>query len=325
MTRLSAFLCAMCASAVALFAFTNYAEAQCDPRAFLVQEMKDIRATGETELAFVLTASQEEFDQAKKSGALSGSYGLISGSGSYAEAKEKAVRIAQATKFDYRSSYATSYFSQTYSARAIAAYESCLNHKSAGLPIWLRSREGDFLTFEAFWVGRNLDDANANYDAPPLVKGGTLVSKPEKWTQGKTEQIVIERTGNGDVFLQLKVGGETNSKVIVRDPPQVVWDTQPVTSDTVMKTCSHGPNPGCSAGQVGDCIHPKHPGGYFVQKTRSVTQFSSSDPGRYSEQYDQDTPAKVCVKITQSTGACEVTQCAQGRLTANETFPRAAE
>jgi hypothetical protein len=36
--------------------------------------MKDIRATGETELAFVLTATSEEFDAAKKSGALSGSY-----------------------------------------------------------------------------------------------------------------------------------------------------------------------------------------------------------------------------------------------------------
>lgn len=323
------------AGAFTLLAFTNYAKAQCDPRTFLVQEMKDIRATGETELAFVLTATSEEFDAAKKSGALSGSYGLISGSGSYGEAKEKAVRIAQATKFDYRSSYASSYFSQTVSTKALEAYESCLNHKSAGLPVWLRSREGDYLTFEAFWVGRNLDDAKASYDSPPIVKGGTIESQPEKWTQGKIEQIVVKKVGNDDIFLQLKVGGETGAKVIVRDPPQVVWDTQQVISDTppaaqggvpgLMRTCSHGPNPGCSAGQVGDCIVPKHPGGYFVQKSRSVTQFSSSDPGRYGEVYEQDTPGKVCVKITQSTGACEVTQCAQGRLSATETFPRAAE
>jgi hypothetical protein len=306
------------------FGFTNYAEAQCDPRVFLVQEIKDIRATGETELAFVLTATQEEFDSAKRSGAMSGAYGLISGSGSYAEAKEKAVKIAQTTKFDYHSSYAASYFAQTYSARALAAYEACLNRRSAGLPIWLRSREGEYLTFEAFWVGRNLDDARASYDAPPLVDGGALVSKPETWTQGKTEQIVVKRSGNNDIFVQLKVGGETGSKVIVKDPPPVVWDTKPVVS-ALMRACSSGPNPGCSAGTVGDCIYPKHPGGFFVDKTRSLTQFSSSAKVAFSEKYSPETPTKICVEITQSTGACQISHCAQGRLTANETFPKAAE
>jgi hypothetical protein len=326
MNRQSAALCRVCfcASAFTFLVFTNNAEAQCDPRAFLVQEIKDIRATEDTELAFVLTATREEFDAAKQSGALTGSYGLISGSGSYAEAKEKAVRIAQATKFDYRSSYAASYFSQTLSPRALAAYENCLNRRSAGLPIWLSRRDGDYLTFNAFWVGKNPDDAKASYDAPPLVDGGSLVSKPETWTQGKTEQIVIKRAGNNDVFVQLKVGGETGSRVIVKDPPQVTWDTQPVTSDTVMRACSNGPNPGCGAGQVGDCIFPKRPGGYFVPRSRSVTQFSSSSPGKYGEQFE-DSPSKVCVRITQSTGACEVTQCAQGRLMAIETFPKAAE
>jgi len=176
-SRLSTVACTLLlSSALALCGFINNAEAQCDPRVFLVQEIKDIRATGETELAFVLTATQEEFDAAKRSGALSGAYGLISGSSSFSEAKEKAVRIAQATKFDYHTSYASSYFSQTYSAKALAAYESCLNHRSAGLPIWLASRDGDYFTFQAFWVGRNLDDAKAKYDAPPIVDGGAIIS-----------------------------------------------------------------------------------------------------------------------------------------------------
>jgi hypothetical protein len=84
-------------------------------------------------------------------------------------------------------------------------------------------------------------------------------------------------------------------------------------------------NPGCSAGQVVDCIYTSRPGGSFVPKTRAVSERVTSDPSHYGETFNVDTPAQVGVTMTQSTGDCNVGQSAQGRLMALERFPTAAE
>jgi hypothetical protein len=209
----------------------------------------------------------------------------------------------------------------------MTAYVECLDKdkNTPGLALWLQSRDGDYLTFRAFWVGTDTSVPAAKYDAPPLVDGGTVVSKPDAWIKGSTEDIVVKRNGNNDLFISLRVGGKVKSKVIVKDPPDVVWDTKPVSSEHMIHAASHGPNPGCSAGAATDCIYPIRPGGYFVAGSGSMTERSSSDPGTYHERITTDTPNKICVEMIQNTGACEVNQSAQGRLTALEKFPRAAE
>jgi hypothetical protein len=85
---------------VSLGATSFAARADCNPRDFMVRDVKSIQQSGETELAFVLTSTEEEFNNAKKGGSASGAYGLISGSANYQEAQDKARRIAQAVKFD---------------------------------------------------------------------------------------------------------------------------------------------------------------------------------------------------------------------------------
>ncbi len=129
---------------VALAATSVKAATDCDPRVFMVQDVQAIQESGETELAFVLTATEQEFDKAK-SGAGASLYGLLSLN--YQEAQEKARAIAQATKFDYKSSYAASYFSQTLSPTALQAYVQCLNHDngSPGLRLWLNADRETFL------------------------------------------------------------------------------------------------------------------------------------------------------------------------------------
>ncbi|KQW82038.1 hypothetical protein [Ensifer sp. Root127] len=314
-------------AAVSLGTLAVQARAECNPRTFMVKEVQDIQQSGETELAFVLTSSEEKFNSAKKNASASGAYGIISGSANYGEAQEKARKIAQATKFDYKNSYASSYFSQTLSAKALAAYRECLvlDKEKPGLRLWLNSREGDFFFFNSFWVGTDTKQGIAQYDAEPFVIGGTVVGKPDAWIKGTTEEVVIQRNGNNDILLRMNVGGLVKTQVIVKDPPAVTWDTKPAASLRLIKTASHGPNPGCSAGEITDCIHPTRPGGYFVVGSAAMTERSSSDPSRYSEKFYLDTPDQVCVKMTQSTGACEVTQSAQGRLTVLEKFPLSAQ
>src|SRR5262249_17227915 len=149
------------------------ARADCNPRDFV--EITDIQRTAETELAFVLTASQQEYDRIKSGGSSGGAFGLISGSANYQEAQDRASAIADATKFDYRSSYATNYVSQHIAPPR--GYMACLEQERAapGLRLWLNDREGDYLLFRAFWVGSDSSVPTAGYDAQPSVDGGMLI------------------------------------------------------------------------------------------------------------------------------------------------------
>ena len=54
------------------------------------------------------------------------------------------------------------------------------------------------------------------------------MEKPATWTKGKTEEILVKRNGNEDFYLSLRVGGESKSFVIVKDPPTVTWVKTPV-------------------------------------------------------------------------------------------------
>jgi hypothetical protein len=105
-------------------------------------------------------------------------------------------------------------------------------------------------------------------------------------------------------------------------PSAVVMLKAQVLSITIMRTASHGPNPGCSAGVATDCIFPQHPGGKLIPESGAITEGSSSDPQHYGEVFYIKTPDQICVRMLQSTGACETTQVAQGRLTAVEEFPK---
>jgi hypothetical protein len=306
--------------ALLLFA-ADQAIADCDPLDFAT--ITDIQQTPETELAFVLTAPQQQYDRIK-SEASTGAYGLFGEKMSYQDARTKARSIAQATRFDSASSYAAIYLSQHISPKG---YSACLQNdrETAGLRLWLARREGDFLLLSALWIGSDPALGTASYDADPVVEGGTIVSKPRTWAKAQVQEIAVKRSGNVDVFLNLRVGGQSRTLVIVKDPPAVFWKTSTVFSQTLMKTSTAPRNPGCGSGQVSDCISPARPGGTFVPGSRAVTDRSTNIPNAYSETFTVDRPDQVCVTVTQSTGACEVQGFAQGRLMAIEKYPDFAQ
>jgi hypothetical protein len=310
------------AAIVVLFFVASQSRADCNPQDFA--EITDIQQSPETELAFVLAANQGEYDRFKNLAVSTGTYGLLSKAITYQEALDRARAVAQATKFDYRSSYAATYLSQHIVPKA---YLFCLeqDREMPGLRLWLNRREGDFLLFKALWVGNDTTLSSATYDSEPLVDGGTLVSKPSSWPKAQVQEIVVKRSGNADVFLNFRVGGQSKSLVVVKDPPNVIWRTSLVISRTLMKASSHGPNPGCSAGSVADCISTTRPGGSFVPGSRAITESVTSDPTRYSAKFTIDGPNQICVQMTQSTGACEVANTAQGRLMAIEKYPEVME
>jgi hypothetical protein len=299
--------------------------ASCDIHDYIVRDTAAINQSNETQLAFVLTATESEYNAAKKNGAGGGGYALFSESLGYNNAQERARSIAQATQFDYKNSYARNFLYQNVSPAAAALYLDCIaSAEKPGLYLWLDSRQGDYFTFEALWVSSD-QKAVVPYDTAPIVDGGRLISKPDAWQSGKPEQMVIKRDGNNDFYLNLKVDNQIKTEIIVKDPATVVWERVPVISQVLMRTGSHGPNPGCSGGEVADCIFPLHPGGALIPDSATLTDRTSSDPSHYNEIYSIKSPNQICVRMIQSTGACENSQTAQGRLTALEEFPHAAQ
>ncbi len=318
-------------SSLIIFAVTTWAAsfangwADCRPRNFMVQDASSIQRSLETQVAFVLSATEEEYNKSKQSGALSGAYGPIFGAASFGDAKEAARRVAEAIKFDYRASYASNYFSQNMSPAALASYGTCMERdkERPGLALWLQERQGDFITLKSYWVGADKTLAAASWDAEAIVEGGKIVSKPDAWIKARTEEIVIRRDGNVDVFLSIKVGGATKSFVIVKDPPNIAWRSKPIISETILLARSYSRSPGCVPGISYDCIYTSEPGGIFEAGSAAITERTTTDLKRYSSRITVNSPSKICMEITQSTGACEVVQSASGRLSAMELFPTA--
>src|SRR5262249_16060285 len=114
-------------SAVALLVAASAARADCNIKDFIVQDTVSIQQNRSTQLAFALTSTESQYDSAKTNmGGGVDVFGLFSGNLTYGQAKERARQIAQATKFDYQTSYASNYLSQTVSGKALDDYVQCL-------------------------------------------------------------------------------------------------------------------------------------------------------------------------------------------------------
>ncbi len=312
---------ALFVSALALMAAASSGRADCNVKDFIVEDVVSLQKSGGMQLAFVLTATESEYKAAKKNLDTGADvYGLFSGDLNYAQAQQRASQIATATKFNYESSYANSYLSQTVSGQALNAYVKCLefDKQTPGLRLWLEETKGKYYTIKGFWVGAG----TGKYDEPPVIDGGTLVGPPTSWRSGETQTFAVKSDSMDGFYLTMKVGGEGYVLVAVPNPPDVIWLKQPVVSSKKLSVASTFSNP-CSEGQVSDSIYPLHSGGHFVANTRTVNH-STNDPSHYSEKFTVDSPDQVSVTLTQNTGDCNRRGVASGQLEAIETYPQAA-
>lgn len=141
--------------ALSLFAFER-AEAQCLPAEFMSKDVTHVIWTEQLKIAFLLTATREQYEATRKSWNVAGGYGLFYGSLDYDEARSAATKEAQTRKLDYDYSTFLDYTSQRLSPEATKMYADCLekDKERPGLVIWLGKRErGIYYTLNAFWVG----------------------------------------------------------------------------------------------------------------------------------------------------------------------------
>lgn len=307
---------------VAFLAVGSVASAQCDPMAFMVRDPQSIQWNETIEIAFVLAATKDQFNEAKKMGATV-QYGLIGGSATYEEARAIAMKVAQVVKFNNTRSYYVNFLSQQLSGRVQEEYAQCLKgQQGEGVFMWLDKREGEFVFINAFWVG---DQAKAigEYDREPRVvpENTLIVEKPSKWLKGKTEQLILKKSPDVEAFVSFSVSGQQGRFVVVRDPIPITMATQEVIGSKLMASSFHVSGSVCGGGSAEDCVTPKKPGGYLVRGSGRLKDFSARIISSAGFTVTVDTPDRVCVRLTVSTGACEARNSGEGVVTAIERYP----
>lgn len=311
MQRITVIVVSLCALFLPLHAF-----AECRPRDFMINDVVNWKLDIKKEIAFLLTATEDEFNKAKKE--LGGGYDMITGE--FQDARENARRLATTVKFDSSYAYDASFFSQTLSEAGINAYEDCLlkDPNRPQFEIWFQERDDDVFYFRAVWVGDDITIPTAKLAEPLKVINGKAVDVPKKWIKSQPQPFVVQRSENKTMTLILKVGEKSAAFTIVKDPPDVHILTQTITADKPLPVESTYSNP-CSAGSAMQCINTRNQGGFFVPHTEKFVGVTNNK-GYYHEDYSV-TPTKICVTVTQGTGACENRGIAHGVLTATEEYP----
>jgi hypothetical protein len=299
------------------------ANAQCSPTALMAKDVQTIQVSIPIEIAFVLAATKDEFDQAKKGLGGTGQSGIILTSADFNEARASAQKVASAIKFERdRSDYQT-FLTQQLIGDAHRTHVRCLtidNKPPSGLLVWFDQRASDIYILNGMWFG-GVQGSVANTEGAPYVSDGKLEKKPEKWTNGKVEQLIWKKPPNTTALLNMSVGGQTTTFRVVGDAPFVRWGIKEVRGPKLSASSYHVSGTVCGGGSAEGCVIPQNPGGSLIRGTGRMTDFSASETSRAGFAVSSETPDRICVKLTVSTGACEARNNGQGVVTAVEQYP----
>jgi hypothetical protein len=307
-----------------VYAIPNEAIAQCEPTTFMARNIQSVQISDFVELVFVLTASQADFDLAKNGLGPSSQLGLIAGSLNFDEARSKATRISTAVKLDNSPTDNSNIIAQQLSGAALQDYVHCLtvDHSKQGLTLWLDKREGEFLTLGAYWLSSNNDYAG-KYDAPPIVRNGELIQPPANWKSGIIEKLLVDvKNPQEKTLVSISINGSSARLVTVGKLPILSMATKEVVGPVLAARSFRASSTVCGGGSADGCVIPTEPGGYLVRNSGRLTDFTAAIASSAGSSLPVDTPDRVCVRLTVSTGACEASNSGQGKVTVLERYPK---
>lgn len=303
-----------------LFGTFHSANAQCEPTTLMAKDVQTIQVSVPVEIAFVLAASSNDFELARRNMGGTGQSGVILRTADFNEARSSAQKVASAIKFERDRSDYISFLAQQLAGETLRNYVKCLtvdNKPTSGLLIWFNQRANDIYLLNAIWFG----GSDAKTDGEPYVSDGKLERTPEKWASGKIEQLIWKKPPNATALLVLSVGGLSTTFRLVGEPPSVRWGTQEVRGAKLSASSYHVSGTVCGGGSAEGCVIPQKPGGSLVRGTGRLTDYKASETSRAGFAISLDTPDRVCIKLTVSTGACEARNNGEGVVTAVEQYP----
>jgi hypothetical protein len=315
-----------CLSLFGLVYGSIQSEAQCFPQDFMIKDLEQTVINEQLSIAFLQTASRQQYEEGDRSGSTWGSYlGSTAGGVKYDDAKKLAQRAAESTKFSYDHSFYLNYLSMHLSPISAKMYSDCLERdkQTPGFRMWIARREGNYFTLKAFWVGGDEKTAVGKLDKPPTKDNVTVVDLPIEWVRAKTQEIVLSKAPDVDGYFSLSVGGQPpTSLVLLHDTPPIRMASHEVLGNQIRADTRHDSSRSCGPGSAQGCVTPSKKGGFLVPGTGQLTQFKVRNPsGGVDITVYENSSERICIRLTVNTGACEAGNSGEGYVSAVERYP----
>jgi hypothetical protein len=311
---------------IAVFAFlvslatsnSSAAETQCSPAEFAAKDPQWITVSDFTRIAFIRTATKEQYEEAKAILAEKLNVGMLNGPFDYVEAQEVAKSEAQALKFDLDRQNYSAYLSQKIGDSAKAMYIACLRGQKTGegLRLWLDRREGDYYFINGFWIGADPKAKGLLNKNETMEDGVGIIKIPDEWPPKAERSIVLKAGKTSGGMINIAVGAQSKSLVFYADPPHVnMINVEYRGPEMVARS---GGATSCERQTEERCLTPKNPGGYFVPKTVRFEGSRASDTGF---EITRDTTSQVCVRVWALSPVCQTEVRVDGRPVVVERYP----
>lgn len=297
---------------------------ECNPVDFLLKDTDYGTWSESVKLAFLNSATEEQYKKVQDQWKTGGSYGPISGYFDYGSAREMASRHASLTHIDYSHDDYGLYLQQKLSPLGASAYSECLtsSKSSPGLRLWLVKREGDFYTLRTFWVGDS-NQAKGSLDQPPQFSDLEIKSMPKEWPKGEVRDILVKKSPDADAFLSLTVSGHTKHLVLLKNLRTVPYARTTIYGNLVTATSGgNGKSPNCGghcAQTLQSCVTPQH-GGYLVPDSVAAAEVETVGSVARAD-VTMRTLDRACVDFVSTTTAKEVYVVSGGRVSVAEVYP----
>jgi hypothetical protein len=178
------------------------------------------------QLSYLSLLSKAQFEDIKKEGSASGSYGLISGSADYAEFRQKATKHLEYLKIDNFSSYQKSWAESALDAEGLKGYLGCLQARG-GFHVGTTSLGEDLSQLSVVWgPGLNGDLKSV----PRIVDPHNVANLPEitklfgntPWrNQAKNLTIPLRKT-NPQIAADLTIATDNQAQTVYLPPRSVL-------------------------------------------------------------------------------------------------------
>jgi hypothetical protein len=314
---------------VALFVLSaliaNQASAQeaappsaCSPAEFMAKEPDSILASDYTKIAFVRTATNEQYDLARQALQDKLNFGPMTGPVKYDQAQAVAEAEAQAIRFDFGAEYYESYLAQRIIGNVKEQYVECRRAQTVqpGLNLWLDRREGDYYFLHGIWIGNDSKSRGVLARNDIGEDEVFIVKIYDEWRSRAEREIVVKAGKVPGGMITISIGQQSQSFVFIADPERVrmLSAERPGPEMSVRS----GGSASCERHTFDQCMVPKHINGYFVPGS---TRFDGTQPTGTGFEITKETTSEVCVRVWALSAACQTEVRLDGKPVVVERYP----
>ena len=292
----------------------------CSPAEFMAKAPDSILASDYTKIAFVRTATKEQYDLARQALQDKLNFGSMTGPVEHDQARSVAEAEAVALRFDYGAEYYDSYLSQRIADNVKEVYVECMRAQTVepGLRLWLDRREGDYYFLHGIYVGNDAKSRGQLVREELSEDDVSVIKIPAEWRPRVEREVVVKKGKTNSGMVSFTVGQQLGSFVFIPDPDRIrmLSAERPGPEMSVRS----GGSVSCERHTFDQCLVPDHINGYFVPGT---VKFDGTQPLGTGFEVTKESTSEVCVRVWALSATCQTEVRIDGKPTVVERYPLA--